>query len=191
MMYKMFIAIWKMSNMKELNKINNELKGYVNEANFISNKCRNKIIKILGEEFGIEFVLDNYANVDVKILEDGSIEMRGDKYKTPHKINDLSDIEERYNNFKVKADKILKKKNSNKNSKKDIDNIINLFVILGILIIFLFVIFILLNSFLSGDYYHMLWLMVFILPLFVPKLKDNLIARIEQARNYLKRRFKK
>ena len=78
--------------MKELNKINNELKGYVNEANFISNKCRNKIIKILGEEFGIEFVLDNYANVDVKILEDGSIEMRGDKYKTPHKINDLSDI---------------------------------------------------------------------------------------------------
>jgi len=37
----------------------------------------------------------------------------------------------------------------------------------------------------------MLWLMVFILPLFVPKLKDNLIARIEQARNYLKRRFKK
>ena len=180
-----------MSNMKELNKINNELKCYVNEANFISNKCRNKIIKILGEEFGIEFVLDNYANVDVKILEDGSIEMRGDKYKTPHKINDLSDIEERYYNFKVKADKILKKKNSNKNSKKDIDNIINLFVILGILIIFLFVIFILLNSFLSGDYYHMLWLMVFILPLFVPKLKDNLIARIEQAKNYLKRRFKK
>lgn len=177
--------------MTELNKINNELKRYVNEANFISNKCRNKLIMILGEEFGIKFELDNYANIDVKILEDGSIEMRGDKYKPPYKIKDISEIEERYNNFKVKADKLLKKNDNNKNSKKDIDNIINLFVILGILMIFLFVIFILLNSFLSGDYYHMLWLMVFILPLFVPKLKHNLKQRIEQAKNYLKRKFKK
>ena len=177
--------------MKELNKINNELKGYINEANFISNKCRNKLIIILGEEFGIEFELDNYANIDVKILEDGSIEMRGDKYKTTQDIKDLSDIEERYNNFKVKADKLLKKKDSSKNNKKDIDNIINIFIILGILLVFLFVIFILLNAFLSGNYYNFLWLIVFILPMFVPNLKENLKQRLEQAKNYFKRRFKK
>ena len=41
--------------MKELNKINNELKSYINEANFISTKCRDKIVKLLGEEFGIVF----------------------------------------------------------------------------------------------------------------------------------------
>lgn len=177
--------------MKELNKINNELKAYVNEANFISNKCRNKLIYLLGEEFGIEFELDNYANIDVKILEDGSIEMRGDKYKTSHNIKDIADIEERYNNFKVKADKLLKKKDNSRNNKKDIDNVINLIVILGILLVFLFIIFICVTSVLSGNYYNFLWLIVFVLPHFVPNLKENLIQRLQQAKNYLKRRFKK
>lgn len=176
--------------MKELNKINNELKSYINEANFISNKCRNKLISILGKEFNVDVKLDNYANVDAKILEDGSLEVRGDKYKNNQKYT-LEEINEHYENFKVQADKLLKKKDNNRTSKKDLDNVLNLFVILGILLIFLFVIFILLNAFLSGDFYHMLWLIVFILPLFVPNLKENLIQRVQQAKNYIKRRFKR
>ena len=176
--------------MKELNKINNELKSYINEANFISNKCRNKLISILGKEFNVDIKLDNYANVDAKILEDGSLEIRGDKYKNNQKYT-LEEINEHFDNFKVQADKLLKKKDNSRTNKKDLDNIINLFVILGILLVFLFIIFILLNSFLTGDFYHMLWLIVFILPLFVPNLKENLIQRIEQAKNYIKRRFKK
>ena len=176
--------------MKELNKLNNELKSYINEANFISNKCRNKLISILGKEFNIDVKLDNYANVDAKILEDGSLEIRGDKYKNNQKYT-LEEINEHFDNFKVQADKLLKKKDNSRTNKKDIDNIINLFVILGILLVFLFIIFILLNSFLTGDFYHMLWLIVFILPLFVPNLKENLIQRVQQAKNYIKRRFKK
>lgn len=176
--------------MKELNKLNNELKSYINEANFISNKCRNKLISILGKEFNIDVKLDNYANVDAKILEDGSLEIRGDKYKNNQKYT-LEEINEHFDNFKVQADNLLKKKDNSRTNKKDIDNIINLFVILGILLVFLFIIFILLNSFLTGDFYHMLWLIVFILPLFVPNLKENLIQRIKQAKNYIKRRFKK
>lgn len=176
--------------MKELNKLNNELKSYINEANFISNKCRNKLISILGKEFNVDVKLDNYANVDAKILEDGSLEVRGDKYKNNQKYT-LEEINEHFENFKVQADKLLKKKDNNRTSKKDLDNVLNLFVILGILLVFLFVIFILLNAFLSGDFYHMLWLIVFILPLFVPNLKENLIQRVQQAKNYIKRRFKK
>ena len=176
--------------MKELNKLNNELKSYINEANFISNKCRNKLIYILGKEFNIDVKLDNYANVDAKILEDGSLEIRGDKYKNNQKYT-LEEINEHFDNFKVQADNLLKKKDNSRTNKKDIDNIINLFVILGILLVFLFIIFILLNSFLTGDFYHMLWLIVFILPLFVPNLKENLIQRVQQAKNYIKRRFKR
>ena len=176
--------------MKELNKLNNELKSYINEANFISNKCRNKLIYILGKEFNIDVKLDNYANVDAKILEDGSLEVRGDKYNNNQKYT-LEEINEHYEIFKVQADKLLKKKDNSRTNKKDLDNIINLFVILGILLVFLFVIFILLNAFLSGDFYHMLWLIVFILPLFVPNLKENLIQRVQQAKNYIKRRFKR
>ena len=176
--------------MKELNKLNNELKSYINEAIFISNKCRNKLISILGKEFNIDVKLDNYANVDAKILEDGSLEIRGDKYKNNQKYT-LEEINEHFDNFKVQADNLLKKKDNSRTNKKDIDNIINLFVILGILLVFLFIIFILLNSFLTGDFYHMLWLIVFILPLFVPNLKENLIQRVQQAKNYIKRRFKR
>ena len=42
-----------MNDEDRINKINNELKTYINEAKFISNKCRNRIIKLLGEEFNI------------------------------------------------------------------------------------------------------------------------------------------
>ena len=112
--------------MKELNKINNELKSYINEANFISNKCRNKLISILGKEFNVDVKLDNYANVDAKILEDGSLEVRGDKYKNNQKYT-LEEINEHYENFKVQADKLLKKKDNSRTSKKDLDNILNLF----------------------------------------------------------------
>ena len=94
--------------MKELNKLNNELKSYINEANFISNKCRNKLISILGKEFNIDVKLDNYANVDAKILEDGSLEIRGDKYKNNQKYT-LEEINEHFDNFKVQADNLLKK----------------------------------------------------------------------------------
>jgi len=53
----------------KLKKINNEIKDYINESNFISIKTRNKIIKMLGEEFDINFKLDNYQTIDVTILE--------------------------------------------------------------------------------------------------------------------------
>ena len=39
----------------KLKKINNEIKDYINESNFISIKTRNKIIKTLGDEFDIKF----------------------------------------------------------------------------------------------------------------------------------------
>lgn len=176
--------------MKELNKLNNELKSYINEANFISNKCRNKLIAILGKEFNIDVKLENYANVDVKILEDGSLEIRGDKYKNNQKYT-LEEINEHFENFKIQADKLLKKKEVNYNNKNDLSNILNLFVILGILVVFLFLIYICVSSFLVGDFYNVLWLIVFIFPYFVPNLRENLIRRLETAKNFLKRKFKR
>jgi len=41
-----------------LKKINNELKGYINEAKFVSNKCRNKILKILASTFSVNIPLE-------------------------------------------------------------------------------------------------------------------------------------
>ena len=65
-----------------LRKINNELKSYVNEASFVGNKCRNKLLKMLGETFDVELPLENFAKIDAELTEEGNIIMRGDEYKT-------------------------------------------------------------------------------------------------------------
>ena len=80
--------------MSDLRKINNELKAFINEANFISNKCRNKLLKILGETFSVELPLENYANVDATITEEGNIVMRGDEYTSTSPCENIEEIEE-------------------------------------------------------------------------------------------------
>ena len=42
-----------MSN-KSLNKINNELKGYINEASGISDKCKMKLITLVEKHFFVD-----------------------------------------------------------------------------------------------------------------------------------------
>ena len=66
--------------MDNLRKINNELKSFINEATFVSNKCRNKLLKMLGETFDVELPLENFAKIDASITEEGNIIMRGDEY---------------------------------------------------------------------------------------------------------------
>ena len=50
---------------KKLDTINNEIKSIINESKFISIKLRNKIIKMLGNEFDISLPLENYENIDI------------------------------------------------------------------------------------------------------------------------------
>ena len=60
-------------NEEKLTKINNKLKIYLNEAGFISMKCRNKLLKIFCEEFLVDLDISNYKNVDLKIKDDYSV----------------------------------------------------------------------------------------------------------------------
>ena len=52
----------------ELQKINTEIKVYINEASFVSNSCRNKLIKILGRTYDIDLPVEDFARIDVEIL---------------------------------------------------------------------------------------------------------------------------
>ena len=175
-------------NKIELKRINDEINDYINESNFISIKCRNKVIKILGEEFDIDFKLDNYQTIDCEILPNGHIIMYGDEY-TP-KV-EIDNIEERYNNFKVKADTYLKGKDNSLKNKKIGKNIINLIVIVLILLLYFGLFYLFIHSILIGDYYNCIWLIVFIFPWLTPRLKDSLRSRIQSAKIFLKNIFKK
>lgn len=173
----------------KLKDINNEIKVYINESKFVSNKCRNKLIKELGNTFGIKLPVENFLNIDVVLTEEGNIIMRGDLYNTSLEFKNFSEVEEKYNQFKIKADKIINNKNVNYYNKQDKNNILNLFIILLIIIIFFILLIIAIKSFLNGNYFNTLWLIMFVSSWLVPKL--GIGDRFIQAKNYLTRRFKK
>ena len=175
-------------NKTELKIINDEIKDYINESNFISIKCRNKIIKMLGNEFDIDFKLDNYQTIDCEILPNGHIIMYGDEY-TP-KV-EIDNIEERYNNFKVKADAYLKGKDNSLKNKKIGNNILNILVILIILLLFIGLLYLFISSILIGDYFNCIWFIIFVFPWMTTRLKDSLISRLQSAKIFLKNTFKK
>ena len=172
--------------MKELNKINNEIKGYINQAKFLSQKHRNKLIKMLGDEFSINLPIENFANIDVQLTEDGNIIMRGDEYKTPSKLS-FTEVEEKYACFKEKAESMINKKEVNYYNKKDINNILNIFVVIFLSVLYLIVIYFAVRALLSLSFFTFSILSMILSSWLVPGIRN----RYEQAKNFLKRKFKK
>ena len=172
--------------MKELNKINNEIKGYINQANFLSQKHRNKLIKMLGEEFSINLPIENFANIDVQLTEEGNIIMRGDEYSAPTKLS-YAEVEEKYNNFKQKAEAMINKKEVNYYNKKDINNILNIFIVIALLIIYVICFVFAIKALLSLNLFTFSILTMLLTSWLIPGIKD----RFEQAKNFIKRKTKK
>lgn len=172
---------------KDLKKINNEIKVYINEAKFISNNCRNKLLKLLGDTFSVDLPLENFANIDAELTVDGNIIMRGDEYESSSKVKSFEELEEKYNIFKEKADKLLKKKELSFHKKKDIDNTLNIIIVIVLSVVYLIVIGLTIQSILSLNLFVASILVALLSSYLHPNIKD----RFEQAKNYIKRKFKK
>lgn len=181
--------------MSDLRKINNELKSFINEANFISNKCRNKLLKMLGETFSVDLPLENFANIDASITEEGNIIMRGDEYKSTSPVSKEEDLIEKYNLFKDKAEVLLKKKEKNAYTKNDFSNIMNLIAIAIIVIIYLVITGVLVVQAFQGNLFIIWWAAASVGAIYFPSYRTLrnrriLANRLEQANNFLKRKFK-
>ena len=172
--------------MSDLNKINKELKSYVNQANFISQKTRNKLIKMLGEEFQIDLPIENFANIDVQLTSDGSIIMRGDIYNAPVKLSN-TEIENKYALFKEKAEKLINKKEVNYQNKNDLGNIANIFIVIILSIAYIVVGILLIRAVFALQLFTASILISLLSSYLVPGIRN----RFEQARNFLKRKLKK
>lgn len=170
-----------------LRKINNELKSYVNEASFVGNKCRNKLLKMLGETFDVELPLENFAKIDAEITEEGNVIMRGDEYKTSSPVKTEEELEEKYNIFKEKAEILLKKKEVNYYTKNNINNTLNIFIVIALSIIYVIVLIFAIREVLSLNLFTASILFAILSSSLIPNIK----ARFEQAKNFLKRKFKK
>ncbi len=176
---------------KNRNQINKELKVFINESSFISNKCRNRLLKLFSEEFHVALDIDNYKNVDLSILEDFKILYREDTYEADPKIKDLEDLNERYQVFEEKAKKLLDKKEIDFQNKSNFKNISNLIILFCMFFVMIGAIALGIGAFLGGHYIDCIWFLVFVLPWIFPKFKSSLQERLEQAKNYIKRLLKK
>ena len=174
-----------MNKEEKLNKINKELKIIINESTFISNKCRNKIIKMLGNEFSIDLPIENYKSIDVTITEEGNIIMRDEEYKRDSKIS-FDEVCELYDKFKAQADVILKKKEINYYNMNDKNNIINVVILIFMILIFLILLYYAFISFINGNFFGCIWVVAYSSSWFVPGIKD----RLTQAVNFIKRKMK-
>lgn len=174
-----------MNKEEKLRKINKDLKVIINEATFISNKCRNKIIKMLGNDFSINLPIENFKSIDVVITEDGNIIMRDEEYKRDSKLT-IEEIDSIFTEFKNKTDVILKKKEINYYNMNDKNNIINVFILIIMLVLFLALLYYAFISFINGSFFGCIWLLVYGSSWFVPGIKD----RLHQAINFIKRKMK-
>lgn len=175
-----------MDKEKELKRINKELKVYINEASFVSNNCRNKLIKMLGKEFGVSLPVEDFLNIDVALDEYGNITMRGDTYSQDEKLS-FEEVLERYKRFSESADGLLKRHKNKAFPSNDKNNLINLFVVLLLSGLFITLAVFGIKSFLQGNFYNLFWLLVIVFSFIVPSVRD----RFSQAYYYLKRIFKK
>ena len=180
-----------MKKEETLNEINNELKKYINESSFISMKCRNKLLKLFAQEFDIALDIDNYKNVDLKILKDFTITYRNNEYNPNSKITNIEEFMTKYNSFKEKADSLIKKREIDFKHKNDLKNIGNLIIVLCMIIIFVSAIILGIIAIFSGRYYDCLWFIAVFAPWLVPKFKETFTNRFTRAKNYLKRLIKR
>ncbi|MBR2997703.1 MAG: hypothetical protein IKF37_01325 [Bacilli bacterium] len=173
----------------KINKINKELKVFINESSFISTKCRNKLLKIFCEVFSVDLDIGNYLNVDLSFTEDFNIMYREDIYKTD--IKSMAELEEKYDLFRERASSLIDKTDISFTKKSDSNNIINLLVLLVMLLFIILLIYLVVGAFFSGDYFNCIWILLIVIPSFMPNFKSSFIERINQAKNYLKRKIKK
>ena len=171
---------------QRLKEINTQLKIYINESTFISNSCRNKVIRLLGDAFDISLPIEDFQNIDVSLLEDGSIVMRDEVYKCSQNLT-FDEVLMRYESFKEKADSLLERKGKGKFQPNDTSNMINIFIVLLILGLLVALSIYTIRSFISGNFIQCIWLILFLSSFLLPSLRERFL----QAYHYIRRKFRK
>ena len=179
-----------MSN-KSLNKMNNELKVYINEASGISDKCKRKLINLVEKHFYVDLPNDNYLNIDITILENGNIIMRDEEYQTKEKLSSSNDLINRYKEFQNDIEVLLKKNETNFDTKKRNSEISNLLIILLTLVISIVVLLFGIRRLLVGDLFGVIWLGFIIIYYIIPASGNRMRNRFIRAKKYLTKKFTK
>ena len=176
---------------ESLQKINNQMKVYVNEASGISNKCRLKLIKLVEKHFLVHLPKENYLRVDITLLENGNVIMRDVEYKTSEEVTSLEELQNRYHAFQEEADVLLTRQGTNFKEMRHKNEIINLVVLFFMLLVAIVLGFYSLRLLLHGDFRGFIWMVFMIGYYFVPTTGRRFQERFHRAVKYIKSFFKK
>ena len=179
-----------MSN-KSLNKINNEIKVYINEASGISDRCKLKLISLVEKHFYVNLPSDNYLNIDITILENGNVIMREEEYKTTKEITSSSDLLNRYSMFQQDVELLLKKNEINFDTKKRNSEIINLLIIVLVICISILVLLYGIRELIYGNILGAIWLGFIITYYIIPASGNRMRNRFIRAKKFLTNKFTK
>lgn len=175
-----------MTDKNRLDKINKEIKVIINQSSFISLKIRNKIIKMLGEEFSIKLPIEKFKNIDITITDVGNIIMRDEEYKRDEKL-DIDSICSLFDSFKEKADKILNKNEIDYYTKNDKSNFFNILILIVLVLVLVLLIKEVIFAFLVGNYFSCFWDLVIISCYLSPGIR----TRFSDAINFIKRKMRR
>ena len=174
-----------------IDKMNMQMKIFLNEASGISSQCKMKLVRLVQKHFMVDLPKDNYLNIDIVILENGDIKMRDVLYETSSPVESLEDLKKRFFAFEEEANKLINKNEVNfetLSSKKERNNLIwVIFISFAIIVISL----VALIRLFSGDLYSVFWLVIMIGYYVIPATGNSIRNRYVRAARYLKSKFKK
>lgn len=169
-----------------LKSINNKIKSYINEASGISDKCKNKLIRLTEKHFLVKLPHENYKNIDIEILENGNVRMRDVEFQTSNPVSNFEELLNRFNEFESEVETLLEKKATNFDKKKNQGNISNLLILLLYGTISILVIIYSFKQLIYGDIMGLLYL-AFILGYYIIPISGSRVReRIIKAKKYIK-----
>ena len=171
---------------EDIIEINNELKVYVNEANFISDKVMKKLLKLVSKYFYVNLPIDDFFKIDIEIMENGNVKMKGEEYESTNKASNFDEIVDRYNYLKKELNYLLNKKEINFDQKRIKNDRINFLVVLLFSLILIGIIYYSITQILHGNILGIVWMTSILIPIITPKIRD----RYNGAIRYLKHIFK-
>lgn len=172
--------------MKTIQSINNELKSYINEAIGISNKCKNKLLKLVEKYFYVELPKENYLHIDISLKENGNIIMREVEYQTKEEPSNYEELLKRYELFQNDVEKLLENNSTDFDAKRRNNEISNLLIVTLVFLIALLIGIYSIQTLLRGDLFGFFWIVIIIGYYILPASGNRLRNRIERAKRFIK-----
>lgn len=166
-----------------MDDINNEMKVFINEASFISSVTLKKVLKLICKYFYVDLPIEDFLKVDIEIMENGNVKMRGDEYQSNNKPKNYNELLDRYDKLKIEIESVLDKREISFDKKRKKNDFISFLLAVLFTIIFIIIIIYVVKQLLYGNIFGAIWLVVVLVPLITPRINEKYVGAIRFIKN--------